>query len=116
MPSPRQGVPSRNAVFHARGLDRADMLHFSHMTLRMNWKRWPFAVAAFVLAAVPTLAHEKWFVTPDGRPSRPVFTLVSPAFAATVILLAAAGFIAAAWIDRRLDGSSFMQWFEARLA
>ena len=92
------------------------MLHFPHMKLRFNWKRWPFAAAAFALAAVPALAHEKWFVTLGDGPSRPVYELVSPAFAATIILLAAAGFVAAAWIDRRLDGSSIMHWFEARLA
>lgn len=93
------------------------MLHFLHMKLRLNWKRWPFAAAAFVLAAVPAFAHEKWFV--DHRaagPSETVFALVSPAFAATIIVLAAAGFVLAAWLDRRFDGSRLSRWCDMKLA
>ncbi len=93
------------------------MLHFPHMNLSWNWKRWPFAVAAFALAAVPALAHEKWYVEHQGVEfTRSVFTYVSPAFAMIIVALAAAGFVAAAWIDRRLDGSSFMHWFDKKLA
>lgn len=92
------------------------MLHFPHMKLAWNWKRWPFAAAAFALAAVPAFAHEKWFV--DHRAASPadtVFALVSPAFAATIIILAAAGFLLAAWLDRRFDGSRLSRWTDAKL-
>src|SRR5690348_9894227 len=116
MPSPRQAGPGRTSLFHARGRDKPDMLHFFHMKIAWNWKRWPFAAAAFALAAVPALAHEKWFATLDARLSRPVFELVSPAFAATIILLAGVGFILAAWLDRRYDGSRLSRWFDAKLA
>jgi hypothetical protein len=86
------------------------------MKIAWNWKRWPFAAAAFALAAVPALAHEKWFATLDASLSRPVFTLVSHAFAATIILLGAVGFVLAAWFDRRFDGSRLSRWFDAKLA
>lgn len=92
------------------------MLHFPHMTLTWNWKRWPFAVLAFALAALPALAHEKWYVDHRGvEYARSVFSYVSPAFAAAVIVLAAAGFVAVAWVDRALDGSAFMRWFDRKL-
>jgi|GEM_PF-2080091 len=92
------------------------MLHFLHMNLSWNWNRWPFAVAAFVLAAVPALAHEKWYVEHRGVEfARSVFSYVSPAFAMAVVALAAVGFVAAAWVDRRLDGSAFMHWFDRKL-
>jgi len=92
------------------------MLHFFHMKLAWNWKRWPFAAAAFALAAVPALAHEKWFVEAGSvAPSGPVFELVSPAFAATIIILGAAAFLLAYWLDRRFDGSRLSRWCDARL-
>lgn len=91
------------------------MLHFPHMKLAWNWKRWPFAAAAFALAAMPAVAHEKWFVTPGDGPSKPVLALVSPAFAATIILLGAAAFLLAAWLDRRFDGSKLSRWIDGRL-
>lgn len=103
------------------------MLHFPHMKLAwnptslklcgINWKRWPFAAAAFALAAVPAFAHEKWFVEHGGAGSpETVFALVSPAFAATILILAAAGFLLAAWLDRRFDGSRLSRWCDAKLA
>lgn len=100
-----------------RGLDKASMLHFPHMKLAWNWKRWPFAVAAFALAAVPALAHEKWYVEHGGVDfARSVITYVSPSFAMTIIALASVGFVAAAWLDRRLDSSGFMHWFDKKLS
>lgn len=93
------------------------MLQFPHMNLSWNWKRWPFAAAAFALAAVPALAHEKWYVEHRGVEfARSVFAYVSPAFAMTIVALAAAGFVGAAWVDRRLDGSGFMHWFDKKLS
>jgi len=87
------------------------------MNLSWNWKRWPFAAAAFALAAAPALAHEKWYVDHRGIPYvRSVFSYVSPVFAAVIIALAAIGFLFVAWLDRRLDGSRFVRWIDTRLA
>lgn len=87
------------------------------MKLAWNFRRWPFALAAFALAALPALAHEKWYVEHRGVEfTRSVFSYVSPGFAIAIVALAAAGFTAAAWIDRRLDGSALMHRIDAKLA
>ena len=92
------------------------MLHFPHMRLSWNWKRWPFAVAAFALAALPALAHEKWYPGTDTVPQGNVFTYGSAPFAWTIIILAVAGFVGAAWLDRRFDGSRLSRWMDGKLA
>ena len=92
------------------------MLHFPHMKLAWNWKRWPFAAAALALAAVPALAHEKWYVDHRGASFvDPVFAYVSPSFAWAILAVGAAAFLGAAWLDRRLDGSGFTHWIDKKL-
>ncbi len=86
------------------------------MKLRWNWKRWPLAALAFVAAAAPALAHEKWYVDHRGVEfSRSVFSYVSPAFAAAIIALAAAAFLAVVWLDRHFDGSAAARWLDVKL-
>ncbi len=86
------------------------------MQLRWNWKRWPLAVIAFLLAGGSALAHEKWFVDAGAVPSGlPVFLRVDPVFAIITTIVCAAMFLAAVWIDRRLDGSRLARWADTRL-
>lgn len=90
------------------------MLHFLHMKLR--WNRWPIAAAVLLLSGANAWAHEKWFVNENAiPPGPPVFMRVSPVFAIAVVLLAVAGFLVAAWLDRRYDGSRLMRWFDERI-
>lgn len=81
-----------------------------------NWRRWPFALAAFLLAGGEALAHEKWFI--DHRASEGIgtaFSIVTPAFAILAPLVIAALYLAVAWIDRRYDGSPVARWLDAKL-
>lgn len=92
------------------------MLHCFHMKLRWNWKRWPIALAVFFFAGANALAHEKWFVDQYAiPPGPPVFMRVDPVFAVAAILVAAACFLAATWLDRRMDGSRLARWFDDRM-
>ncbi|WKZ29518.1 MAG: hypothetical protein QY323_02205 [Patescibacteria group bacterium] len=87
------------------------------MQLRWNWKRWPLAALALLLAGGNALAHEKWFVDAQAiSGGLPVFSRVDATFAAAVIGIFAVLFLAAVWIDRRLDGSRLTHWIDARLA
>lgn len=86
------------------------------MQLRWKWNRWPLAVLALLLAGGNALAHEKWFVDDRVIPNGlPVFLRVDPTFAAVVVGIFAVLFLAAVWIDRRLDGSRLTRWIDARL-
>jgi len=92
------------------------MLHFLHMKLRWHWKRWPIALGVFLLSGANALAHEKWFVDEHAIPSGPpVFLRVDPIFAGAVIAFAVIAFLLATWVDRRMDGSRLMRWFDARM-
>jgi hypothetical protein len=86
------------------------------MKLRWNWNRWPIALGVLLFTGAQALAHEKWFVDENIIPKGlPVFMRVDPVFAIITVILAVAGFLLAAWIDRRLDGSRLTRWFDARL-
>ncbi len=86
------------------------------MRLRWNWNRWPIAALVLLFSGLNVLAHEKWYVDHRGVEfSRSVFSYVSPVFAATILLLAAAVFIAVVWLDRRFDGSAAARWLDTRL-
>lgn len=84
--------------------------------LTWNWKRWPLAAAALLLAGPLASAHEKWYVDADAMAhGAPVYLRVAPAFAAVAVLVVAALFLLAVTIDRRLDGSRLMRWFDNAL-
>jgi hypothetical protein len=87
------------------------------MRSRWNWKRWPFALAVFLLSGANALAHEKWFVDERSIPvGPPIFMRVDPVFAIIVVTLGALAFIGAAWLDRKLDGSRLMRWMDQRMS
>jgi len=67
------------------------MLHFLHMKLRWNWKRWPVAAAVLALAGANALAHEKWFIDEYAAHIPPPYIFTHATwFGAAVVLLAAA--------------------------
>ncbi len=86
------------------------------MRLRWNWNRWPIAALVLLFSGASAFAHEKWYV--DERtmpPGPPVFLRVDPMFALVAIAVAAALFLFAVWLDRRLDGSRLTRWVDARM-
>lgn len=87
------------------------------MKRRWNWKRWPIALAVLLVSGANALAHEKWFVDEHAiQPGLPILSRVDPIFAIVSIAVAAVAFLAAAWLDRRMDGSRLTRWFDARMA
>lgn len=86
------------------------------MQLRWNWKRWPLAAVAILLAGANAFAHEKWFVDPFAvEPAGSIFAYVDSGFALAVGIAAAALFLLLVWLDRKLDGSRLSRWIDARL-
>lgn len=85
--------------------------------LKFNWNRWPVALAAFLFAGLPALAHEKWFVDEHVTyfPKPEVFTEPTP-FGAIVMVLACAVFAGFWWYERKGPASrhpSFLKpWIE----
>ena len=84
--------------------------------LYLSGKRALLAAGAFLLAAVPALAHEKWYVDPgEYRGAIPDIFRIPTAAGIAIILLAVALLVIAAFIDRRHDGSKTARWIDAQL-
>ena len=84
--------------------------------MKMNWKRWPFALVGLLLGAVPAMAHEKWFVSEHAfRGAIPEVFTQPTTFGIVAVLIGAFGFLGALAIDRAIDTAAISRaidnWF-----
>jgi hypothetical protein len=86
------------------------------MTSHWNWRRWPLALAAFLFAAAPALAHEKWFIDPDAYHGAipDIFRTLTP-FSAVVLVLAIGTLLVVVHFDRKFDGTALAERIDARM-
>ncbi len=83
------------------------------MKTRWNWNRWPIALAVFLFAASPALAHEKWFVDEYAQhiPPPALFRQVTP-FGAALVLLALAVMLGFWWYERKILAARHPRFLE----
>lgn len=85
--------------------------------IRIAWKRWPLAAAVFLLAGLPSLAHEKWFIDPKTASGvRPEVFLSPTVFGVAAFAAASVLFILAWAIDRKYDGSALLHRLDGKIA